>query len=74
MVKPVLWIRIRIASVFRSFRDPDPYSEYGYGSTKFLNASSGTYPIWIRIHIHNIGGKPIYKIKKLIAGSFVLKL
>ena len=26
---PVLWIRIRIGSVFRSFVDPDPYSEYG---------------------------------------------
>ena len=26
--------------------DPDPYSEYGPGSTEFLN----TDPIWIRIH------------------------
>ena len=30
---PVLWIRIRIGSVFRSFLDPDLYSEYGSGST-----------------------------------------
>ena len=29
----VLWIRIRIGSIFRSFLDPDPYSEYGSGST-----------------------------------------
>ena len=29
----VLWIRIRIGSVFRSFVDPDPYSEYGSRST-----------------------------------------
>ena len=28
----VLWIRIRIGSVFRSFLDPDSYSEYGFGS------------------------------------------
>ena len=28
----VLWIRIRIGSVFRSFGDPDPYSEYLSGS------------------------------------------
>ena len=26
--RAVLWIRIRIVSVFRSFSDPDPYSEY----------------------------------------------
>ena len=29
----VLWIPIRIGSVFRSFLDPDPYSEDGCGST-----------------------------------------
>ena len=29
----VLWIRIRIGSVFRNFVDPDPYSRYGLGST-----------------------------------------
>ena len=28
-IKPVFWIRIRIRSVFISFVDPDPYSEYG---------------------------------------------
>ena len=30
---PVLWIRIRIGSVFRSFPDPDPFSEYESGFT-----------------------------------------
>ena len=30
---PLLLIRIRIGSVFRSFVDPDPYSQYGSGST-----------------------------------------
>ena len=29
----VLWIRIRIGSVFRSFLDPDTYSHYGFGSS-----------------------------------------
>ena len=29
---PVLWIRIRIGSVFRSFLDPGQHSEYGSGS------------------------------------------
>ena len=35
LFEAVLWIRIlsRIGSVFRSFLDPDPYSEYGSGST-----------------------------------------
>ena len=28
----VLWIRIRIGSIFRSLLDPNPYSEYGSGS------------------------------------------
>ena len=32
----VLWIRIRIRSVFRSVVDPDPYSEYGY-ENKLVN-------------------------------------
>ena len=32
-LKTVLWIRIRIGSVFRSFVDPDTYSQYGFGST-----------------------------------------
>ena len=32
--QPVLWIRIRIGSIFRSFLDPDPYSEYGFGFTR----------------------------------------
>ena len=32
-LKAVLWIRLRIGSVFRSFVDPEPYSEYGSGST-----------------------------------------
>ena len=32
-LQPVLWIRIRVGSVSRSFVDPDPYSEYGTGST-----------------------------------------
>ena len=31
-VIPMLWIRIQIGSVFRTFVDPDPYSEYGFGS------------------------------------------
>ena len=30
----VLWIRIRNGSVFRSFLDPDPYSENGSKSTQ----------------------------------------
>ena len=30
-LKAVLWIRICLGSIFRSF--PDPYSEYGSGST-----------------------------------------
>ena len=29
----VLWIRIRIGSVFRTFLDPDPYSKYASGTT-----------------------------------------
>ena len=29
-----LWIRIQIGSVFSSFVDPDPHSEYGSGSTQ----------------------------------------
>ena len=29
----VLWIRIRIGSLFWSFVNPDPYSEYESGST-----------------------------------------
>ena len=28
-----LWIRIQIGSVFSNLLDPDPYSEYGSGST-----------------------------------------
>ena len=35
---PVLWIRIRIGSVFRSFVDPD--SQYGSGSTH-VNTGTG---------------------------------
>ena len=31
-LKAVLWIQIRIRSVFRRLVDPDPYSQYKYGS------------------------------------------
>ena len=31
-IYPVLWIWIRIGSVFRSFVDPDSYLEYRFGS------------------------------------------
>ena len=31
---PVLWIRIQIGSVFSSFVDPGPYSDYRSGSTQ----------------------------------------
>ena len=30
----LLWIRIRLGFVFKSYVDPDPYSEYGSGSTR----------------------------------------
>ena len=33
LLNAVLWIRIRIRSVFKGFLEPDPYSEYGSGST-----------------------------------------
>ena len=32
-IEEKLWIRICIGSVFRSFLDPEPYSEYRSGST-----------------------------------------
>ena len=35
--------------IYAIFTSVDPYSEYGSGSTKFLN----TDPIWILIQIHN---------------------
>ena len=40
----VLRIRIRIRSVFRSFLDPDSYSEYGSGSTH-ANKGSVAEPV-----------------------------
>ena len=47
--KSVLWIRIRIGSVFRSFLDPDPYSKYVSGST---HANTGT--VWDKIEAKDV--------------------
>ena len=35
-LKPLLWIWIEIGSVFRTFVDSDPYSDYGSGSSRGL--------------------------------------
>ena len=45
-----LWIRIRIGSVFRSFLDPEPYSEYRSGSTHINIGLSERCEIKIKIH------------------------
>ena len=41
-LKPVLWTRIQIGSVFRNFVDPDQYSEYGSGWTLLKIAKEGS--------------------------------
>ena len=57
---PVLWIRILIGSAFRSFLDPDPYSEYGSGSTHANMGKNGGKRL--KILINNSATQLIIKI------------